>query len=120
VGARTRIATLQLQREINTYEEEPTMAILPGVALAEMWRGVGYAENALLIVTFFVVAVGLIGMLLSIYSSLEARRREMAILRAVGAGAPRIFALLVLESGLLGMARRRHGRRPDLRSCSRC
>jgi putative ABC transport system permease protein len=104
LGARTRIATLQLQREINTYEAEATMAILPGVALAEMWRGVGYAEDALLVVTFFVVAVGLIGMLLSLYSSLEARRREMAILRAVGAGAPRIFALLVLESGLLGLA----------------
>lgn len=104
LGARTRIATLQLQREINTYEAEATMAILPGVALAEMWRGVGYAEDALLIVTFFVVAVGLIGMLLSLYTSLEARRREMAILRAVGAGAPRIFALLVLESGMLGLA----------------
>jgi putative ABC transport system permease protein len=104
LGARTRIATLQLQREINTYEGEATMAILPGVALAEMWRGVGYAEDALLVVTFFVVAVGLIGMLLSLYSSLEARRREMAILRAVGAGAPKIFTLLVLESGLLGLA----------------
>lgn len=104
LGARTRIATLQLQREINTYEEEATMAILPGIALAEMWRGVGYAEDALLVVTFFVVAVGLIGMLLSLYSSLEARRREMAILRAVGASAPRIFTLLVLESGILGLA----------------
>lgn len=104
LGARTRIATLQLQREINTYEAEATMAILPGIALAEMWRGVGYAEDALLVVTFFVVAVGLIGMLLSLYSSLEARRREMAILRAVGAGAPRIFTLLVLESGMLGLA----------------
>ncbi|HEX6308209.1 MAG TPA: ABC transporter permease [Longimicrobiales bacterium] len=103
LGARTRIATLQLQREINTHEDEAIMAILPGVALAEMWRGVGYAEDALLVVTFFVVAVGLIGMLLSLYSSLEARRREMAILRAVGAGAPRIFALLVLESGFLGI-----------------
>jgi putative ABC transport system permease protein len=104
LGARTRIATLQLQREINTFEDEAIMAILPGVALAEMWRGVGYAEDALLIVTFFVVIVGLIGMLLSLYTSLEARRREMAILRAVGAGAPRIFTLLVLESGLLGVA----------------
>jgi putative ABC transport system permease protein len=104
LGTRSRVATLQLQREINTYEGEPVMSILPGVALAEMWRGVGYAEGALLLVTFFVVGVGLIGMLLSVYSSLEARRREMAILRAVGAGAPRIFTLLVLESGLLGIA----------------
>jgi putative ABC transport system permease protein len=104
LGATTRIATLQLQREINTFEEEPLTAILPGVALAEMWRGVGYAEDALRIVSFFVVGVGLIGMLLSLYSSLEARRREMAILRAVGTGAPRIVMLLVLESGLLGLA----------------
>jgi putative ABC transport system permease protein len=104
IGATTRIATLQLQREINTFDDEPLTAILPGVALAEMWRGIGYAEDALLIVTFFVVGVGLIGMLLSLYSSLEARRREMAILRAVGAGAPRIVVLLVLESGLLGLA----------------
>jgi putative ABC transport system permease protein len=104
LGATTRIATLQLQREINTWEDEPLTAILPGVALAEMWRGVGYAEDALLVITFFVVAVGLIGMLLSLYTSLEARRREMAILRAVGTGAPRIFMLLVLESGLLGLA----------------
>jgi putative ABC transport system permease protein len=104
LGATTRIATLQLQREINTFADEPLTAILPGIALAEMWRGVGYAEDALLVVTFFVVGVGLIGMLLSLYSSLEARRREMAILRAIGAGAPRIVGLLVLESGLLGLA----------------
>jgi putative ABC transport system permease protein len=104
LGATTRIASLQLQREISTLEDEPLTAILPGVALAEMWRGIGYAEDALLIVSFFVVGVGLIGMLLSLYSSLEARRREMAIFRAVGAGAPRIVALLVLESGLLGLA----------------
>ncbi|HSJ24625.1 MAG TPA: ABC transporter permease [Longimicrobiales bacterium] len=104
LGATTRIATLQLQREVNTFEDEPLTAILPGVALAEMWRGVGYAEGALRIVTFFVVGVGLIGMLLSLYSSLEARRREMAILRAVGTSAPKIVLLLVLESGLLGLA----------------
>jgi putative ABC transport system permease protein len=104
LGTTTRIATLQLQREISTFEDEALSAIMPGVALAEMWRGIGYAESALLVVTFFVVVVGLIGMLLSLYSSLEARRREMAILRAVGTGAPRVIMLLVLESGLLGLA----------------
>lgn len=103
LGARSRIATLQLQREINTFAAEPLTAIVPGVALAEMWRSIGYAEDALLLVTLFVVAVGLIGMLIALYSSLEARRREMAILRAVGAGPPRIVGLLVLESGLLGL-----------------
>jgi len=52
-------------------------------------------------VSFFVVAVGLLGMLVSLYTSLDARRREMAILRAIGAGPLKIILLLVLESVLL-------------------
>jgi putative ABC transport system permease protein len=79
------------------------MAILPGVALAEMWRTVGYAEDALKIVTAFVVVVGLLGMIVALYTSLNERRREMAILRAVGARKGRIVTLLVLESGLLAI-----------------
>ena len=103
VGTRSRIDALQLQREINTYEPEPLSAILPGVALAEMWRTIGYAEDALKIVTAFVVVVGLLGMIVALYTSLNERRREMAVLRAVGAKRRRIVTLLVLESGLLAM-----------------
>jgi putative ABC transport system permease protein len=104
VGARSRMDVLRLQREVNTWEAEPLMAVIPGVALAELWRSVGYAEDGLKVVTAFVVLVGLLGMLVSIYTSLNARRREMAILRAVGAGPWRIVSLLVLESGLLAVA----------------
>jgi putative ABC transport system permease protein len=101
VGAKSRIDALRLQREIGTDPAEPLTAVIPGMALAEMWRGIGYAEGALRLVTLFVVLVGLLGMLISLYTSLDARRREMAILRAVGAGPRRIVGLLVLESGLL-------------------
>jgi len=101
---KTRIATLQLQREINTYKEEAMQAIIPGVTLQELWRTIGYAEDALQVVTIFVILVGLLGMLVSLYSSLNERRREMAILRAIGAGPGKIIALLVLESGLLALA----------------
>lgn len=101
LGATNRGATLQLQRDINTWEGEPLTAVIPGLALAEMWRGIGFAESGLQVVTLFVVVVGLLGMVVSLYTSLEARRREMAILRAVGAGPRRILSLLVLESGLL-------------------
>ncbi len=101
LGAESRAQTLLLQREIATSEEEPLMAVIPGVALAEMWRGIGYAEDGLRIVTIFVVLVGLLGMVVSIYTSLDARRREMAILRAVGAGPTKIVSLLVLEAGIL-------------------
>lgn len=104
VGAKSRMDALTLQREINTYRPEAIMAVLPGITLAEMWRTVGYAEDGLKVITLFVVLVGLLGMLVSIYTSLNARRREMAILRAVGAGPRRIVLLLVLEAGLLAVA----------------
>ena len=101
VGAKSRQAVLQLQRDINTWEGEPMTAVIPGLALAELWRGIGFAESGLQVVTLFVVIVGLLGMVVSLYTSLDARRREMAILRAIGAGPRRIVTLLVLESGLL-------------------
>jgi putative ABC transport system permease protein len=104
LGMKSRIDVLRLQREISTYEAEPMMAIIPGVALDELWRTIGFAEDALRVVTFFVLIVGLLGMLVSLYTSLNERRREMAILRAVGAGPRKIIALLVLESGMLALA----------------
>jgi len=102
--AKSRIDTLRLQREINTFEEEAMMAVIPGVALGELWRTIGYAEDALSVVTLFVLVVGLLGMMVSLYTSLNERRREMAILRAVGAGPRKIIFLLVLESALLACA----------------
>jgi putative ABC transport system permease protein len=104
VGTPSRFEMLGLQREVNTYRGEALTAALPGVALAEMWRTVGYAEDGLKIVSFFVVIVGLLGMLVSLYTALDARRREMAIFRAVGAGPRRIVSLLVVESGFLAAA----------------
>ena len=104
VGMASRRDVLQLQRQINDFENEPMMAVIPGVALNEMWQGLGYAETGLRLVTIFVVLVGLLGMLVSLYTSLNERRREMAILRAVGAGPNRIVSLLVLESVCLSAA----------------
>jgi putative ABC transport system permease protein len=101
--AKSRIDTLRLQREVNSFADEPLMAIIPGVALSELWRTIGYAEDALRVVSIFVIVVGLLGMLVSLYTSLNERRREMAVLRAVGAGPAKIISLLVLESGLLSL-----------------
>ena len=103
LGAESRAQTLQLQRDIATDEDEPLTAAIPGLALSEMWRAIGYAEDGLRVISAFVVLVGILGMLVSIYTSLEARRREMAILRALGAGPSKIVALLVLEAGMLAL-----------------
>jgi putative ABC transport system permease protein len=101
---KSRIDTLRVQRDINNYLAEPMMAIVPGVALSELWSTVAYAEIALKVVGGFVVAVGLLGMLVAIYTTLNERRREMAILRALGTGPGMILALFVLESLLLAAA----------------
>jgi putative ABC transport system permease protein len=104
VGTKSRIETLRLQREISTDKAEPLTAIIPGVALTEMWHSIGYAEDGVRIITAFVVVVGLLGMLAALYASLSARRREMAVLRALGARPRQIVALMVTESGLLSAA----------------
>jgi len=101
VGLKSRIATFQVQRAVNEYPEEPLSAILPGVALTQLWGLIGIAENALLIVSAFVVVVGLIGMLTALLMSLNERRREMAILRSVGARPGHVFALIMGEAGFL-------------------
>ena len=98
VGLKSRMATFAVQREINQWRGEPLLAILPGVALQELWSLMGTAEKALFVVSLFVVLTGLIGMLTAILTSLNERRREMAILRSVGARPWHIASLLILEA----------------------
>ncbi|MEO0362553.1 MAG: FtsX-like permease family protein, partial [Pseudomonadota bacterium] len=104
IGVNSKLEVFALQRAINEYGEEPLLAILPGVALQELWAVVGVAETALLGVSAMVVATALLGMAAMIFAGLNERRREMAILRAVGAGPGTILALLLAEAALLAAA----------------
>ena len=104
VGLKSRVAAFRYQRAINDYRQEALLAILPGVALLELWRLVGSAEQALIAVSIMVVFAGLIGMLTTILTSLNERRREMAILRSVGARPGHIFVLMITESLLYAIA----------------
>lgn len=101
LGLKSKIQTFALQRQINTYNKEPLSAILPGVALHELWTMMSVAEQALMAVSVFVVVAGLLGMLSSLLTSLQERRREMAILRAMGARPRHVFSLLILEASVL-------------------
>ncbi|GAA5189226.1 ABC transporter permease [Ferrimonas gelatinilytica] len=103
VGLKSKFQLLNVQRAINTERSEPLSAVLPGMALAELWALLGQAEKALAIVSAFVVAVGLTGMLTTLLASLGERRREMAILRAMGAGPRHVFMLLWAEAALLAL-----------------
>jgi putative ABC transport system permease protein len=104
VGLKSRLATFKLQRAINNYRQEPLSAIIPGAALQELWGLVGTAETALAVVSAMVVATALLGMVTMILTTLNERRREMAILRSVGARPVTILGLLATEAGLLTLA----------------
>ncbi|MCC5795235.1 MAG: ABC transporter permease [Chromatiales bacterium] len=101
VGLQSRMAIFNLQRFINSYRPEALSAVIPGVALQQLWELVGVVEVALLAISAFVVLAGLLGMLTAILTSLNERRREMAILRSVGARPWQLFALMVMEAVVL-------------------
>lgn len=101
VGVNSPLQTFSLQRAINEFPEEPLLAILPGIALQELWQIVGIAEAALVGVSAMVVVTALIGMMAIMFSSLNERRREMAIFRAMGARPSTILGLLLLEAVLM-------------------
>jgi putative ABC transport system permease protein len=107
VGLKSRGAALSMQRLVNEYSGEPLTAILPGATLLEVWEIVGAAEKTLFAVSALVVVVGLAGMLVALLTSLGERRREMAVLRSVGARPVHIFGLILGEAAfltLLGIA----------------
>lgn len=101
IGLTSRQAILGMQSYVNNFQAEPLTAIMPAVALQELWQFFSIAEVALNIVTTFVVLVGLLGMLSIILMSLNERRREMAILRSVGARPAHIFSLIIGEAGFV-------------------
>jgi putative ABC transport system permease protein len=97
VGLKSRAAVFSVQRAVSDYADEPLMAILPGVALDELWTVVGVGENALLLMSALVAAISLAGLVAVIMAGLNERRRELAILRAVGAGPKTVLLLLAAE-----------------------
>ncbi|WP_298395180.1 ABC transporter permease [uncultured Azonexus sp.] len=103
VGLHQRAEVFRIQRRINQFADEPLLAVMPGVALDQLWQTVGVVERALQAVSWLVLAVGLAGLMATMLAGLDQRRREMAILRSIGAGRRHILGLLLLESGLVSL-----------------
>lgn len=101
-GLDRKILTFRVQRELNQYAGEPLSAILPGVALSELWRLMSQFERALLGITGFVVITSLIGLVAVLLTLQTQRAHEIAILRATGASPGLIASLYLIEC--LGLA----------------
>jgi putative ABC transport system permease protein len=104
LGLVNKPSVLRVKQQIDTWPDDALIAVLPGRALGELWAVTGLAERALLAISGFVIVVGLMSALTSLLTGLAARRREVAVLRAVGARPSQIAGLLVLETALTGFA----------------
>lgn len=100
IGLKSRADVFRMQRFVNEFRGEPLLAVLPGVALDELWQTIGMIERALFAVSALVIVVGLAGLIATMLAGLNERRRELAILRALGAGPRDVFLMLAIE-GLL-------------------
>ena len=91
-----------LQRAINDYIEEALSAILPGITFRELWRTLSSADQTLFLISILIILSTLLGMTAAILTSLEERRREVAILRSIGAKPRDIILLFLSEAVFLG------------------
>ena len=101
VGLKNRVAVFNVQRFVADYEPEPLLAVLPGVALDELWAAVGLGERARMARSGLVALVRLASLVAVVLAGLNERRRELAVLRAVGAGPRHVLALLAAEGALV-------------------
>ena len=104
VKLKSRMTIFNIQREINEYPQEALMAILPGATLRDLWSTIGFAEKTLFVVSLLVFVVSIVGMIISLVATLNERRREMAILRSIGAKRGFVFSVLIIEATILTLS----------------
>ena len=103
LGLKSRVKTFELQRAINQYKREPLMAILPGVALSELWRIMAVLEGTLFLISIFVFVAALLGLAAMMAASIRERNNEIHLLRMVGASPAFIFILFEIEAILISV-----------------
>ncbi len=103
VGLNSKIAVFNFQRLINADKLEPLTAILPGVALAQLWQTMTVFDNTLKLITLLVIISSLIGLCASLLSSIKERVNEIKLLRIIGASASYVFSLIELEALLIAL-----------------
>ncbi|MFT5608662.1 MAG: putative ABC transport system permease protein [Gammaproteobacteria bacterium] len=103
VGLKSRTATFRLQREINEMAQEPLMAILPGVALSELWRMMSMLESTLRLISSMIFIAALLGLAAVMASSIRERKNEIHLLRIVGAPPRFLFILFQIEALIISV-----------------
>lgn len=101
IGLKSKMTAFNFQRQINTDNREPLSAILPGVALSQLWQTMSIFDNTLHLITLLVIISSLIGLSATLLSSIRERLNEIKLLRIIGASSSYVFSLIELEALLI-------------------
>ena len=104
LGLHDRRALVQVQRRIAEFEGESLTAVIPGVTLSRVWQIIGAADRGFRAINLLIVGLVLLSMAAMTVLSADNRRREMAVLRALGAAPRTLAGLLIAEAVLLSLA----------------
>lgn len=100
LGTKAGFYRAGLYRTLN--DRLDAMAVYPSVEVRKLFALVGTGDLVLRWISLLVVVVALLGVMVAIYNTMGARRKEFAILRALGARRRSLLGLVVSESALLG------------------
>lgn len=98
VGLNNKFATFTLQRQLNNYKSDRLMAVLPGVAMTQLWGLMENIENLLKVIGLLVLLAALCGLTTMLLASMNERSIEIAVLRTLGAAPITILSLIVYEA----------------------
>ena len=103
ISLKNRTQIFQFQRDVLNYKNEAISSVMPGVTLSRLWMLTGNVDKAFKFITFLIIIIALLGMIAMTIAGLNSRRREMAILRSVGASPSNIVSLLLVESIIIAL-----------------
>jgi putative ABC transport system permease protein len=102
VRAANPFVSQDLYNQIN--EGQVAQAVYPASEITRLFQGiVGNVERILLVLAGLVIVVAGLGILVSIYNSMSDRRRDIAVMRALGAERRTVLTIVLLESILLAL-----------------
>jgi len=104
IGLKNRSSILSMEEKINHYKEENLKAVIPAKALSKLYKLMKNFQDILMIISSAVFIASIFTMLSSMFSTLNERRREIAIFRSLGASSKTVFLLFMIESFLVAFS----------------
>ncbi len=103
IQLRAPSAGVMLDMMINKQGNKMTFAYPIGSIVADLFNKISWVDKVLTLVAWLVAVVAAGSVLVSIYNSMSARQRDIAILRALGARRRTVFGAVVGEAAAIGL-----------------